>query len=392
MKKINLFLLVSYFLFLIYSCGNSGPADYQIKGKLTNSAGEFVSLIDVNSNQQKVIDSVKVNEKGEFYITKKVSEKGFYTIQTSSSNFATLIIDSTEKVSFDADAKNFGESYKAEGSPDTKLYIEFNNFTKKNFKVMEKIRNDQDSIRRVFEAYMNTTQDSVQIDSLSKVLEPVFDKFSKDYKKQAEVTTDYIKNFIDKNTSSFAALAAVQMLNPERDINYFVKVADALTQKYPTIKNLQGFKEYVSGQKKLSIGMPAPEITMNDKDGKQVSLSSFKGKVMIVDFWASWCKPCRAENPFVVSLYNKYKDKGLDIFSVSLDFNKDAWLKAIAQDKLVWKNHVTDLKQWQSPVVSLYGFNGIPFTVVLDKNGNIAGKNLRGPELEKKIKELLGVI
>ena len=108
-----------------------------------------------------------------------------------------------------------------------------------------------------------------------------------------------------------------------------------------------------------------------------------------MDFWASWCKPCRAENPFVVSLYNKYKDKGLDIFSVSLDQQKEAWLQAIKADKLSWKNHVCDFKMWQSPVVSLYGFTGIPFACILDKKGNIAGKNLRGPELEEKIKELI---
>jgi thiol-disulfide isomerase/thioredoxin len=145
----------------------------------------------------------------------------------------------------------------------------------------------------------------------------------------------------------------------------------------------------VQGQKHLAIGKPAPEITMNGPDEKPLSLSSLKGKVVIVDFWASWCKPCRAGNPFVVSLYNRYKDKGLDIFSVSLDFKKDAWLNAIAQDKLSWKNHVCDMKQWQSPVVALYGFSGIPFTCVLDKNGNIAGKNLQGPALEDKIKELI---
>ena len=115
-----------------------------------------------------------------------------------------------------------------------------------------------------------------------------------------------------------------------------------------------------------------------------------KGKVVIVDFWASWCKPCRAENPFAVTLYNKYKDRGLDIFSVSLDEKKEAWLQAIKSDNLSWKNHVCDFKMWQSPVVAEYGFEGIPFTVILDKEGNIAGKNLRGPGLEEKIKELLG--
>ena len=388
-KKSGFWLWALGFGLLVNSCGNHAPKEYQIKGIITNSSGETVSLIDVNESQPKTIDSVKVNEKGEFYILKKVPEKGFYTIQLSPSNFTTLIIDSTEMISFEADAKTINENYKADGSEDTKLYLQFNNFTKKKFKDMELLRNKQDSIRKVYEAYLNTSPDSLFLDSLSKMLEPIFNKFSEDYKKQSEEASAYIKKFIDDNTSSFASLAAVQMLSPDRDINYFIKVSDALTAKYPNIKNLKGFQEYVQKEKKLAIGMPAPEITLNGKDGKPISLSSLKGKVVIVDFWASWCKPCRAENPFVVSLYNKYKDKGLDIFSVSLDFNKDAWLKAISQDKLIWKNHVTDLKQWQSPVVSLYGFTGIPFTCLLNKQGNLAGKNLRGPELEMKVKELL---
>ncbi len=389
--KVWLLNITSYFLLitLLFSCGNSELSDYQIKGKLTNSSGEMVSLIDVNSPQAKTIDSVKVNEKGEFYFTKKVSEKGFYNLQISPSSFATLIIDSTEKVSFEADAKNINDSYTVDGSPDTKLYIQFNNFTKTNLKERETIRINQDSLQKVYEAYLNTTPDSLSLDSLEKMLEPIFNKFSVDDKKYAEEISSHSKKFINENVSSFASLTAMRWLNPEKDIAYFIKVDDALTAKYPNIETLKGFKTYVDGKKKLAIGSPAPEISMNNKDGKLLSLSSMKGKVVIVDFWASWCKPCRVENPFIVSLYNKYKNKRLDIFSVSLDMNKDAWLNAIAQDKLVWKNHVTDLKQWQSPVVSLYGFQGIPFTVLLDKQGNIAGKNLRGPELEEKIKELL---
>lgn len=378
------------FLYLFASCsGNADNSNYQIKGKLSNSSGETVLLIDVNAAETKTLDSVKVNEKGEFVFTKKVPEKGFYIIQISASNYSTIIADSSEKIKFEGDAKNLRESYKVSGSKDSEIFLQFNDYTRKKFKVMEALRSKQDSIRRAFEAFMNTTNNTFSNDSLSKELEPIFNKYSEEYKKLADETSDYLKKFIDENINSFVSLAAVQMLNPERDIDYFVKVADALAAKYPKNENLKGFQIFVQGQKHLAIGMPAPEITMNDRDEKPLSLSSLKGKVVIVDFWASWCKPCRAGNPFMVSLYNKYKDKGLDIFSVSLDFKKDAWLSAIEQDKLVWKNHVCDMKQWQSPVVALYGFSGIPFTCVLDKKGNIAGKNLQGPALEEKVKTLL---
>ncbi|HEY4797601.1 MAG TPA: TlpA disulfide reductase family protein [Bacteroidia bacterium] len=384
-------LLFFISVFPYYGCGNKiEQSNYQVKGRLANSSKELIYLVDINSSALKNLDSVYADEKGEFAFTKKVPEIGFYSIQISSSNFATVVLDSSAKITFEGDAKNLRDGYRVSGSKECNTYIKLNDYTKVRFKKMEELRNSQDSIRRVYEAYMNTTTDPVRGDSLSKVLEPIFNKYSDDYRKLAEDASGYIKKFIDDNTSAFASLAAVQMLSPERDINYFIKVSDALVAKYPNVKNLKDFQAYVQKEKTLAIGMPAPEITMNDKDGKSLSLSSLKGKIVIVDFWASWCKPCRAANPYVVGLYNKYKSKGLDVFSVSLDFNKEAWLKAIDQDKLVWKNHVTDLKQWQSPVVQLYGFEGIPFTCLIDKQGNIAGKNLQGPMLEEKIKELLG--
>lgn len=376
--------------FIIYSCsGTAEISDYQIKGKLTNSSGETVELIDMNSNQPKTIDSATISENGEFVFTNKVSEKGFYSVQLSPSNFATLILDSSEHVLIEGDAQKLAETYKVTGSKDSEIFLSFNNTTKDKFQRMEIIKHRQDSIRQVFESYLNSGTDSVSLDSLSRSLEPTFNAFAEEMKKISDEVNSYSKQFIDENTTSFASLAAIQMLNPDENISYYVKVADALSAKYPDVTNLKGFKAYVNELKSNAIGMPAPEITMNTPEGKSLSLSSLKGKIVVVDFWASWCKPCRAENPFIVSLYKKYKDKGFDIFSVSIDHDKNAWIDAVKKDNLSWKNHVSDLGGWQSPVVKLYGFNGIPFTVLLDKEGKIAAKNLRGPQLEEKIKELL---
>ncbi len=143
-----------------------------------------------------------------------------------------------------------------------------------------------------------------------------------------------------------------------------------------------------------NIGNIAPEIVMQDVNGKTLKLSSLKGKVVLIDFWASWCGPCRRENPNVVEAFNKYKDrkfkdaKGLEIFSVSLDKNKDAWIKAIKDDRLDWPNHVSDLQYWQNAAAKTYGVNSIPTNFLIDAKGIIVAKNLRGIDLQYQIEKL----
>ncbi len=140
-----------------------------------------------------------------------------------------------------------------------------------------------------------------------------------------------------------------------------------------------------------SIGDEAPDIIMANLDGKEMKLSSLRGKMVLIDFWASWCGPCRRENPNVVGAYDKYQKakfktaKGFEIFSVSLDQNKDAWKAAIAKDGLVWKYHVSDLKGWQNGAAAVYGVTSIPMSFLIDENGIIVAKNLRGLELHKQL-------
>ena len=145
------------------------------------------------------------------------------------------------------------------------------------------------------------------------------------------------------------------------------------------------YKEYLD----FTVNNKAPEIVMQDPQGGIRKLSDLRGKYVLIDFWASWCGPCRVENPNVVRVYNQYKNKNFDIFSVSLDNDKNKWKQAIDADGLIWRNHVSDLKGWQSDVVSQYGFRGIPHTVLIDPEGKIVASNLRGPSLEQKLKELL---
>ena len=138
----------------------------------------------------------------------------------------------------------------------------------------------------------------------------------------------------------------------------------------------------------LKVGQQAPDISLPDQDGNLKTLSSLRGKYILLDFWASWCGPCRYENPNVVRLFQKYKDSGFDVLSVSLDNNKKAWLNAVEADGMEW-NHISDLKKWESDVIPVYQLDAIPMTYLLDTNGIIIAKNLRGQDLEKKLSQVL---
>ena len=167
----------------------------------------------------------------------------------------------------------------------------------------------------------------------------------------------------------------------------YLEVRDALIKKYPN----DDFVKHLDNKLKGAIipGMVAPDIVMQDPDGKTRKLSDLKGNVVLIDFWASWCSPCRKENPNVVKIYNQYHNQGFDIFSVSLDKDRAAWVKAIKDDGLVWNNHVSDLTGWTSSGGATYGITSVPSTVLVDRDGKVVARNLRGPELERKLKEIM---
>lgn len=183
----------------------------------------------------------------------------------------------------------------------------------------------------------------------------------------------------------FEALTRAAVSN---DVNFAKRITEVFLQEYPTEQYPKDVATLIPHTGEVMIGDVAPEINLPNFNGENVSLSSLRGKVVLIDFWASWCGPCRGENPNVVRLYHQYKDKGFTVYSVSLDASKEAWLKAVQKDGLAWESHVSELKRWDSSAARTYKVQGIPATFLIDENGVVIGKNLRGEALEQKLMQL----
>ncbi len=199
-----------------------------------------------------------------------------------------------------------------------------------------------------------------------------------------------VDKFIAIRKSSFVSLFVISVTMQATE--NVTEVETRFNQLDPSLKASQAGKEiagYISYAKVGAVGTDALDFTQNDVSDKPVTLSSFKGKYVLVDFWASWCRPCRAENPNVVKIYNRFKNKNFTVLGVSLDQQKEAWLKAIEKDNLTW-THVSDLQQWNNAVAQLYRVQSIPQNFLIDPKGKIVAKDLRGEDLEKKLCEYLG--
>lgn len=383
MQKIVIAILV---VSLVAGC-TSGDNSFTVSGTLKNTKSKMVYVEETNTANGKsnVKDSARIDDSGKFSMKIKAEDEGIFNLRLKDdvAHFVTVINDASS-IKIDADFTKRFDFYNVSGSKASKGIQEYlaklNEMQREKFNYLVQI----DSIKKAH-------GDSILADDLNN--------------KQREVSKRlklYTKQTVEQSGNSSLALHILStyyaMANdPNYRMNNFtdeelLPILNEMLKKFPERADIAGIRNSVESRipKSVWVGRQAPEISMPDTDGKTVSLSSFRGKYVLVDFWASWCGPCRMENPNVVDAYNQFKNKNFTILGVSLDRpgQKDRWLQAIKDDNLTW-THISDLKFWQSEVVPVYKIQSIPFNVLVDPNGNVIAENLRGSALGQKLEQVL---
>ena len=371
LKAFNVLLFVSILTFL--SCGenpSNGTEKIKISVKIDGSGNyDEVRLQKVNSDYSiELVESANfVEDEIEFNIF--VFESTLFRLDFMGYTSLDLILDKSDVDIFVDDSNSLFE-FTVNGSDDTEILKSIEN----------KITNYRSEIRELNINFVEASQnrDFELVNSIQSEF---------DFKKnQFELS---LKDYLSSAKSSLAVLVTADYLDIEENLIFWETIYNNYIEEFKDNSYFKNFENKLIMIKSISIGSVAPDIILNDTSGVPISLASLRGKYVLLDFWAAWCRPCREENPNIVENYNNYKSYGFDVYQVSLDRTKEDWIRGIKQDKLPWIN-VSDLKYYQSEAAELYNVDRIPSAFLLDPDGKIIAKHidLRGQNLSRKLAEI----
>lgn len=369
-------IIAAVALITLAACGGQENS-FTVIGEIKGMPEGDVFLEEVDMDGLVVIDSAQVSSDQKFELSGKGSEPAMYRLRFAQNKFILLSIDKGN-LKVNGDWKNLERNYTVSGSPSSESL-------KRMMMVMREHMVDMNKMQVV----IDTLRQKGDMEKLASA--------NASLKEMNVSLTRYLEQYADTTKSLPNALFAAQILNPQVESQFLESFVQGLDGRFPGAKLAADFKDKYAEMKQSSaaenqngvgVGAMAPEISLPTPGGKEVSLSSMRGKYVLVDFWAAWCGPCRKENPNVVRAYQQFNGENFTILGVSLDNDKDKWVEAIAKDNLTW-THISDLKGWQSVAARDYKVNGIPANFLIDPEGRVIATNLRGDELSAKLAEVL---